>query len=553
MEIKNSQFPQNEQLYRIQPILLTPPAPPQTQDPPKKPLFELSKGNVAFIICALIGCVFTSLFGISSDFALGYTISLILMTVIFIFYLAKKGKGRIFPIICGLLALGCSAVFICTSNSSVRFFGVIVSFLLALTCFDGLVNGKARGNRNTIGIIYSAGSTFGNIGVTLKSIFSGNKNGKKSLGKAFIGLACSLPVLLIVVPLLLNSDDAFMGMMSQIFDNTFSTIIKITFGASVSIFAITYGLSLKHGRISKIGKSRFKGIENVYIISFLSAISFCYILYLFSQLAYFFSAFSGFLPENYDTYSEYARNGFFEMCAIAVINLGIVFAAWLLAKKKNGKMSLGIKLLCIFISLFTLVIIGSTISKMVLYISGYGMTVLRITTSAFMVFLAIVFISVILKVFIKKINFVKTSLLTASIIILLLGTLNVNAVCAKYNYENYVKGNLKDFNIEWFYDLGDEGIPYLIKLGHSDDKDIVEEADSYLLNAYKYDYFEDLYQEKTINVNKLKQHKKYDDLDSYTIPRSKAYEALYEYIEEYPGFCYLMENNHIEDSATIYY
>lgn len=550
MEIKNNQFPQSEQLYRIQPVLPTPPL--QPQEPPKKPLFELSKGNVAFIICALIGCVFTSLFGIFSDFALGYMISLILMTTIFIFFLAKKGKGRIFPIICGLLTLGCSAVFICTSNSSVRFFGVVVSFLLALVCFDGLANGKACGNRNTIGIIYSAGSTFGNIGITLKSIFSGNKNGKKPLGKVFIGLACSLPVLLIVVPLLLNSDDAFMGMMSQIFDNTFSTILKITFGASVSIFAITYGLSLKHGRIAKIKKSRFKGIENVYIISFLSAISFCYILYLFSQLAYFFSAFSGFLPENYNTYSEYARKGFFEMCAIAVINLGIVFTAWLLSKKKNGKMCLGIKLLCTFIAIFTLVIIGSAISKMVLYISGYGMTVLRITTSAFMVFLAIVFISVILKVFTKKINFVKTSLLTAGIIILLLGTLNVNAVCAKYNYENYVKGNLEDFNIEWFYDLGDEGIPYLVKLTQSEDEDVVIEAERCLSDAYYYDYFEGLEDEDYFSVKELKQHKTYDDIDSFTLPRNKAYEALYKYAEENPGFCYVFEDVYYNGNIVIY-
>lgn len=541
MEIQNNQIIQNSQLYQIQPAM---PQPSTPTAPPQKPLFELTKGNAAFVICALIGSVFTSLFGIFSGFALGYMLSIILMTTIFIFYLAKGGKGRVFPVISGLLALGCSAIFICTSNTSVRFFGVILSFLLALICFDGLANGKSRGNLNTVGIFYSAGSTFSNIGTTFKSIFCGNKSNKKTLGKAFIGLACSLPVLLIVVPLLLNSDDAFLGMMSQIFDNTFSTIMKISFGAAISIFVITYGLSLKYGRVAKIGKNRFKGIENVYIISFLSAISFCYLLYLFSQLAYFFSAFSGFLPENYDTFSEYARKGFFEMCVIAIINLAIVFAAWVLSKKKDGKVCFGAKLLSIFIALFTLVIIGTAISKMVLYIGGYGMTVLRITTSAFMLFLALVFISVILKIFIKKVNFVKTSLLTAGIIILLLGTINVNAVCAKYNYENFVAGNLKNMSVEWFYDLGDEGIPYLVKLAQNDNAHTVKEADSYLLEAYWYDYFEDLHEAKTLTVNDLKQRKKYDDIDSFTIPRSKAYDALYEYVEENPGFCYIIENNY---------
>ena len=329
MEMQKNENLQTEQLNSQQPVVHT--------APEKKPIFELSLGDSVYIIAAIISCIFVSLYGLFDGFALGYSISIVLFAVVFITYLIKCGKTSIFSVINGILTLGCSLIFVCTSNSSVRFFGVIICFLTGLACFDGLARGKARGNRNTVGIIYSAASTFGNIGITLKSIFRSGKNGKKSISKILLGIACSLPVIFTILPLLMSSDDAFRGMMNSIFRNTFTSLIKVIFGTAIALLVIPYGLSLKNNRVAKIKKSKFKGIENVYITSFLSAISACYVLYLFSQLAYFFSAFSGFLPEGEVNYADYARKGFFEMCAISVINLAIVFTAWLLAKKKDGK------------------------------------------------------------------------------------------------------------------------------------------------------------------------------------------------------------------------
>lgn len=533
METHENAYLQNEQTNLQQPY---------EDSLVKKPLFELSKGNITFIIGALIGSIFCALFGIFSGFALGYSLTIILLTLLFIIYLSKKGEGRIFPVICGVLTLCSSAVFICTSNSSVRFFGVIISFLLSLACFGGLANGKTSGNRNTIGIFYSAASTLGNIGVTLKSIFCGGNKNKKSFLKALIGLAFALPVLAVVMPLLISSDEAFSGMMNSIFENTFSTIAKIIFGVSISILVIPYGLSLKDGRITKMPKGKFKGIESIYIISFLSAIAICYLLYLFSQLAYFFSAFKGFLPEGDITYAQYARKGFFEMCAIAVINLIIVFTAWFIAKKKKGKANVGIQTMTTFIAVFTLVIITTAISKMVLYISAFGMTVLRLTTSAFMLFLFIVFISVICKIFLKKINLVKTSLIAASIIVLLLGTVNVNTVCAKYNYQNYTTQKLENIDVKAMYDLGDEGIPYLVKLAKSNDNNVSYQAERYLAEAYMFDYFEGLQNANYFSAEKLDKYRKYSGFDSYSIPKEQAYNALYGYIEENPGFCYICQD-----------
>ena len=504
--------------------------------PIKKPLFPLKKEDAAFAACAVIFSIFTAVFGIFGGFALGYFLSCIFMMGLFAVYFAKGATVKFFPLLCGVLSVANAAVFICTSNGSVRFFSAVTSFLLILVCFGDLLNGASKGNRETLGVFYTAGATIDNIDIAVKSLFTGGKGKQKVIGKALIGLLCAAPVLLVIVPLLISSDDAFHGMMRKLFSNSLANILKTIFGLMLSVFVLSYGFSLKKSQIKKTKGGNPASIENVYIISFLSAISACYLLYLFSQLAYFFSAFRGFLPDGQITYAQYARKGFFEMCIIAVINLMIVFFTLLIAKKKEGKVCNAIKILATFVATFTLIIIATAISKMVLYIDAYGMTVLRLTTSAFMVFLAVVFVSVILRIFFIRINIIKTALVAAGCILLLLGTVNVNAVCARYNYESYISGRLTSVDVKAMYQLGDEGIPYLVKLYDDDDPAVSSKANTYLVQAIRYDYFDGLVSDSKITVSSLTAIEKKNDFAHFSIPKAVAYDSLYTFIDEHPKF-----------------
>ena len=519
------------------------------QQPEPKPLFELTKGDNIFAICMLVASVFTSVFGVFGGFSFGYLISMVMFISVFTVYFIKCKNVSIFSLLCIALSLGNSAVFITTTNGSVKFFGVIISFMLLVVGTYGLALGKTAGNRATFGIIGNAISTIGNIGVSVKSLLSGSEGSKKSVGKVMLGLLCAIPVLVVVVPLLIKSDDAFSGMMSNVFNgsgNGFITILKAVFGVVLSLFVIAYGFSLKFNRTYQSKQSKGHSIDTVCMISFLSAIAACYMLYLFSQLAYFFSAFKGFLPNQNITYSEYARKGFFEMCIIAVINLVIVFLSLLLAKKQDGKVSVGIRIISTFIAVFTLIIIATAISKMVLYISEYGMTVLRITTSAFMVFLAVTFFAVILRIYLNNINIVKTTLVAAGIIVLLLGTVNVNAVCAKYNYNAYKSSDTNKIDVEAMYNLGDEGIPYLAKLACSKNKEVSNDAKHYLAKAYMEDYFVNMNFAEGFDTKTLRQRQKYKSFSYFSLPRERAYDMLYKFIEKNPGFSAYCLNNHTD-------
>ena len=68
-----------------------------------------------------------------------------------------------------------------------------------------------------------------------------------------------------------------------------------------------------------------------------SALPVCvlYVIFFFSQLSYFLSAFMDKLPSNDTIYSEYARRGFFELCFVSVINLAIILALNLFCKDND--------------------------------------------------------------------------------------------------------------------------------------------------------------------------------------------------------------------------
>ena len=100
-----------------------------------------------------------------------------------------------------------------------------------------------------------------------------------------------------------------------------------------------------------------------------------------------------------------------------------------------------------------------------------------------------------------------------------------------YNYEAYNNGYLDTVDVATIAELGDEGIPYLVKLAGDADSSVAERAKTYLRNAIIVDYYdiETEYGKGTIAV------KKYDDIEEFYVSRSIAYDALDSYIKHNPS------------------
>ncbi len=494
--------------------------------------FDIDKRDIIYIFLLMLSSILISAFGIFSGFNGGFAVTSIILTTVLSFYLLNKQyKFKFFSILCLFLNFCINLSFIFTSNGSVRFWSFVLCNILNFIWFVSIIREqKYKGDSGYFNHIVSPLlEAIANLPTVFISLFNKTKRGSKTAGRVFIGIIASVPVLLTVIPLLMSSDQAFSGMVTIVFEQTATIILRSILGIIIGIFVISYALSLKKDQPLLKDDINIVRISPTIIISFLCALSVCYLSYLFSQLAYFFNAFSGFLPEGYKfTYSAYARRGFFEMSIIAIINFAIIFLCRLLSNKENKKPLVAINILSSFISVFTLIIITTALSKMFLYIKIYGMTKLRITTSFFMVFLGVVFIALIIRLYWPKISIIKTSVITACVILILLGTFNVNNIVADYNYNAYTKGTLKKIDIETIYELGDEGIPYLILLTDDDNYNVSNMAKYKLSLAYdnyyniKYDEFDN---PKTIK-------KIYSEIGQLNIPRQKAYEELEKYLKK---------------------
>ena len=186
-----------------------------------------------------------------------------------------------------------------------------------------------------------------------------------------------------------------------------------------------------------------------------------YLVYLFSQLAYFTGGLSGILPQEY-TMAQYARQGFFEMAWLCAINLFTVAIAVAVVKKEE-KAPLFTRLLCLFISLITLFFVVAASAKMGLYIGSYGLTRLRVLTEVIMVFMAITTVLVAIWLFVPKMPYMKAVLLTALVMGALVLWVDVDTVVAAYNVTAYEKGLLDTLDVPYLATLSDGAIPYIAR------------------------------------------------------------------------------------------
>lgn len=502
----------------------------------KKPAFVLNRKDMIFAMLFAFASFLFSALSIWGGFKIGYTVTSIFTFVAFTAYLYNKDtKIKVYSLLCGIMAVVTSLLFSMTGNMGVRFFSFIVVIGLSVVWFNSLVSSREEdGDLGIIRMIFRnifMGSCY-NLDNTCKGLFLGEGKHRKMVRQVLIGALMAIPVLVVVIPLMMSSDAAFEGLADKIFNQDSKIIRKLIVGIVIAPFVISFGFALKKNQVPERKEINYKGIDSTIVVSFLSMLSISYVAYLVSQLAYFFSAFSGFLPEDYSfTVAAYARRGFFEMSIIAAINMFIIFLTLILSKKKDGKLNIAARVLCTFIGGFTLVIISTALSKMVLYIKSFGMTQLRITTSAFMIFLAIVFISIIARLYVVKVPVIKVALLTAAVILSVLGIGNVNHVVADYNYNAYISGKLEDIDMYTIYNQGAEGVPYLVKLTEAEDETVVAEAKSKLYLILSNEKYYSVYYDSDLDAYLIDQ-KVYDDFEEMNIPLSRAYEALEELLKE---------------------
>jgi len=375
------------------------------------------------------------------------------------------------------LLLFCSAVYWVISATNVLALGKTSNWLV----LDGL---------NAL-----FGIPFKNFGTQYKSLalYNKSKDGGKQLLSIGLGLLLTLIVGAAVFPLLRAADS---GGFAQLTDGLVKFLPQgemaelivqgiLAIPIAAYIFGLVAGSTHKRGCVmfpqEKMEKStvamRVLPLATIYTL--LGLLCTLYVVFIGSQLPYFFSAFAGERPEGWLVYSEYARRGFFELCGIAFINLTVLTAVNCLGQRKAHDSTV-LKILNILLAVLTLVLIATAMSKMALYIGAYGLSVQRLLPCVFMIFLAVVYGGVIA---LQKWNFsiVRLAAVTGVVMLCTLCLADPDGLVARYNAQRYLAGTLSNFDVSILYRSGPAGVePALQVYAQTKDQDLLFELQQYL-------------------------------------------------------------------------
>src|SRR5207245_2348735 len=191
-----------------------------------------------------------------------------------------------------------------------------------------------------------------------------------------IGIALAFPVLVAFARLCASADAVFSIAITNVFDFRKWSIGELIRRILVAaVFAgVAGGLFLIAGRATEAAMSpvlpRLRGLlSSTAGATTLLAIDALFVFFVGLQIAYLFGGIDT-LNATGLTYSTYARRGFFELIAVAVLAGGLLFAVELVVAKRS-RVYVGAALT---LTLATLVIVVSAAYRMHLYQLAYGWT-----------------------------------------------------------------------------------------------------------------------------------------------------------------------------------
>lgn len=467
-------------------------APKISPKPLKKPnIYPVTVRDLIFFALFAVGAFLTRQIGIACGLHLGYSLSYIFVFAVTTIYLGEqKITADWFTTVCGALSLAAAVSMTFTDDSLFMFFGICLTCLFYVLYVDSLT-GSGKKAFNGISIIKqlfhsSVVITLSNFLTPWRSMAKSKKGGKKGI-EVLIGVVACIPVAAVMIILLANADDVYASMVDKITSHISSFFVSLFFAALIFVFLLPYIFAHKNAQSKDSVLSFKRRLPTGVSCAFLACLCFVYISYLFSQLAYFFSAFRGLLPTGYTfSYAQYARQGFFEMCAITALNFIILcFIAAKSKRSKGGGIPKSVKGLCCAVCLFCVIFDFTAMSKMALYIHYFGLTRLRLLTALFMVMLLFLAALYAVHLFSPKFSYMKTAVIVIGCAVLLVSFVNVDAVIAKYNISAYENGSIEELDIGYLDSLSDAAIPYIAELCSSDNTVIADAAKFALMNDYK--------------------------------------------------------------------
>lgn len=470
------------------------------KDDEKKTVFK--KEDIYILICSiLLGALFDILF-YNKALGISYPIFIIAFYVVFLWNLRHKITFKLsFGWILSIPIMALSFTYFIFSNQifAVLNFLIIPILMIAQTLLITQENKHQWYDARFIkDIIYEMfNRALGNtskpfvVGLSSNRIRKSNEK-HEVITKVLIGLAISIPFLIVIISLLASADRIFkffIDKISSLFGsiNISDFLVQgvIVLLISIIVFSYTWSFSNPNDSIqtrvqpSSIGTNN-KSWDPIISITILSVINCVYLVFTIIQFTYMFGAINNALPPDF-TYAEYARRGFFELLLVTLINFSLLLSSIRFTRKDGKLVARTVRLLHSLLVLCTLVILTSAYFRMSLYETAYGYTYLRVLTHSFMMFLCVLFMIAFYKIWNERISLLKPYIVVSIMAYMIINFANIDVLIAKNNVNRYLETGKLDTHYLW--NLSYDSIPELVNL--LNDKKVSIDINRYLFEQQR--------------------------------------------------------------------
>ena len=264
-------------------------------------------------------------------------------------------------------------------DSSNMFLNIVILPILFMMFFFTLINKNYKITFSNLSLVFKIFPK--DLFRNLSALELGAKNrDTKKITNIILGIIIGGILAFIILSLLISADDYFGVFIQNL--SEFLPINTSNISLLVIYFSILFSISLNllKNKNLKMKEINYKKHESSMIITILSIINLVFLLFLISEISRLTNNFLQ-IPIEY-TYSSYAREGFFQLLFITIINFSVI--TYLLYKTECAQQGKVIKNLIYLLIGFSIILIINSYYRMFLYIGHYGFTILRLQVVLFL-------------------------------------------------------------------------------------------------------------------------------------------------------------------------
>ena len=366
---------------------------------------------------------------------------------------AKWTRANIFlAVVINLLALSCAFQWsqqVRLLNFLVILCGSVMGFLsLADVGFYPLTEARSLSE----GVWDCLRGIFKNWGKPFSAIAAMAPGERKNIGGVALGLLMAAPVLLVVISGLAVADVVFGALFGRLFDwleglDALGVLMRTLWTAVLTLVFFSALFFLRHEPKRSEGQEKLDPLPLSALITILALLTAVCAVFAAVQFKYLFggeeaAAMSG-------GWAEYARSGFFSLVGVAAIVM-----ATALACSRAGRESLIGRVLVLALIALTFVILASAAYRLYLYVTAYGLSVMRLMAAWAILATGVCLVLTAVKTISAGFRFWPWAAGCVLVMWLCFAFVPLGSIIASYNVDAYLGGRLEQVDATYLYSLG---------------------------------------------------------------------------------------------------